>query len=110
MDEFKVIDIMNESMLKLLKDKNVNYEKNIKIRKLLEDKSIFFKISQFEAYTILQNVGVKQENIEKVYKKLVSPNMFYDLLNKGIIKKDNSNLIIKYDLYNSDNLFKKQNK
>lgn len=110
MDEFKVIDIMNESMLKLLKDKNVNYEKNIRIRKLLEDKSIFFKISKFEAYTILQNVGVKQENLEKVYKKLVSPNMFYDLLNKGIIKADDSNLIIKYDLYNSDNLFKKQNK
>ena len=44
MDEFKVIDVMNESMLKLLKDKNANYDENLKIRKYLEDETIFFKI------------------------------------------------------------------
>ena len=108
MDEFKVIDVMNEAMLKLLKDKNANYEENLKIKKYLEDEAIFFKISKPNAYKILQNVGVKQEKLEDVYKKLTSPNVFYDLLNRSKIKADDNNIIIKYDVYNSDNLFKKR--
>ena len=108
MDEFKVIVVMNEAMLKLLKDKNSNYEVNLKISKYLEDETIFFKIDKSQAYKILQNVGVKQENIESVYKKLISPNIFYDLLNKGKIKADDDKLIVKYNPYNSDDLFKKK--
>lgn len=99
MDEFKIIDVMNEAMLKLLKDKNKNYEKNLKIREYLKDKAIFFKINKPTAYAILKNVGVKEEQLENVYKKLTSPNMFYDLLNKGKIKTDDENLIIKYQTY-----------
>ena len=108
MDEFKVIVVMNEAMLKLLKDKNSNYEVNLKISKYLKDETIFFKIDKSQAYKILQNVGVKQENIESVYKKLISPNIFYDLLNKGKIKADDDKLIVKYNPYNSDDLFKKK--
>lgn len=110
MDEFKVIVVMNEAMLKLLKDKNANYEENLKIKKYLEDETIFFKISKLKAYKILESVGVKQEKFEDVYKKLTSSNVFYDLLNKGKIKADDDKLIIKYDIYNSDNLFKKNKK
>ena len=33
-DEFKVIVVMNEAMLKLLKDKNSNYEENLKIKNI----------------------------------------------------------------------------
>lgn len=109
MDEFKVIVIMNEAMLKLLKEKKANYEKNLMIRNYLEDETIFFKISKSNAYKILQNVGVKQEMMEGVYKKLISPNVFYDLINKGKIKPDDDNIIIKYDLYDSNDLFKKRN-
>ncbi len=109
MDEFKVIVVMNEAMLKLLKDKNVNYEKNLKIKKCLEDETIFFRISKLDAYKILQNVGVKQEKLEDVYKKLTSPNVFYGLLNRGKIKSDDDTIIIKYNEYSSDNLFKKIN-
>lgn len=108
MDEFKVITVMNEAMLKLLKDKNANYEDNLKIKKYLEDEAIFFKINKLNAYKILQSVGVKTEKLEDVYKKLTSPNMFYDLLNKGKIKPDDDNIIIKYDVYNPDDLFKKR--
>ena len=43
MNEFKVIVVMNEAMLKLLKDKNANYDKNSKIKKFLEDEAFFFK-------------------------------------------------------------------
>lgn len=109
MNEFKVIIIMNEAMLKLLKDKNSNYDENIKIRKYLEDETIFFKISKKEAYTILKNVGVKQEKLEDVYKKLTSQNMFYDLVNRGKIKKDDKSIIIKYTLYDKEDIFKKRN-
>lgn len=109
MDEFKVVVIMNEAMLKLLKDKNANYEENLKIKKCLEDETIFFKINKLNAYKILQNVGVKQEQLENVYKKLTSPNVFYDLLNRGKIKVDDDTIIIKYNKYSSDNLFKKRN-
>jgi len=108
-NEFKVVVIMNEAMLKTLKDKNANYEENLKIQKYLEDEAFFFKISKTNAYKILQSVGVRQESLEDVYKKLTSPNMFYDLLNRGKIKADDDNLIIKYDTYNSDDLFKKRN-
>lgn len=109
MSEFKVIVVMNEAMLKLLKDKNKNYNVNLKIRKKLEDEALFFKINRIEAIEILKNVGVKQENIENVYKKLVSPNEFYTLLNRGKININDTKLFIKYDTYNSDDLFKKKN-
>ena len=75
MDEFKVIVIMNEAMIKLLKDKNANYERNLKIEQYLKDEALFFKINKSNAYKILQNVGVKQEQLEYVYKKLVLPDV-----------------------------------
>ena len=109
MNEFEVIVVMNEAMLKLLKDKNDNYEENLKIKKYLEDETIFFKIKEEQAYKILQKVGVKQEMLENVYKKLTSSNVFYDLLNKRKINADDENLIIKYDVYNPDDIFKKRN-
>ena len=108
MNEFKVIEIMNEAMLKLLKDKNTDYNENLKIRKYLEDEAIFFKINKLDGYKILKKVGVKQENLEKVYNKLTSPNVFYDLLSKGKIKKGDTSLVIKYDTYNPNDLFKKK--
>jgi len=108
-NEFEVVVVMNEAMLKLLKDKNANYEENLKIKKYLEDEAIFFKLNEEQAYKILQKVGVKQEMLENVYKKLTSSNVFYDLLNKGKIKANDDNLTIKYDVYNPDDLFKKRN-
>lgn len=108
MNEFKIIVVMNEAMLKTLKDKNSNYDENAKIQKYLEDEAFFFKINKPEAYKILQNVGVRQESLEEVYNKLIAPNIFYDLLNSGKIKADDTNLIIKYDTFKSDDLFKKR--
>ena len=109
MDEFKVVVVMNEAKLRFLKDKNANYEENLKIKKYLEDETIFFKIKKEDAYKILKNVGVKQDMLENVYKKLTAQNLFYDLLSKGKIKADDDNLIIKYNIYNSEELFKKKN-
>ena len=108
MDEFKVIYIMNEAMLKLLEHKNANCDENLKIRKYLEDETIFFKIDKTKAYDILKNVGVKQEQLDEVYRKLTTSEVFYDLVNKGKLKADDDKLIIKYNTYNSGDLFKKK--
>lgn len=99
MNEFEIIDVMNEAMLNLLKNKNANYEKNMKIKEYLKDEALFFKINKLNAYEILQNVGVKQEQLENVYKKLTSSDVFYDLLNRGKINVNDDNLIIKYNEY-----------
>lgn len=109
MKEFNVIVVMNEAMLKLLKDKNAQLDDNLKIRKMLEDEAIFFKIDKPQAFQILKSVGVKPESLENVYQKLISSDVFYDLLNRGKIKEDDENLIVKYKIYNSDDLFKKKN-
>ena len=99
MDEFKVIVIMNETMLELLKEKNENYEKNLKIQQYLKDEAFFFKIDKSQAYTVLQCAGVKQKQLEEVYKKLVAPKVFYDLIQCGKINEDDENLIVKYKTY-----------
>lgn len=106
MDEFKVIDVMNEAKLKLLKEKNMNYNENLKIREILKDEAIFFKINKLDAYNILKKVGIKQEKLDDVYIKLTSSNIFYDLLNKGKINANDEKLVIKYNIYNKDDLFK----
>lgn len=109
MNEFKVIVVMNEAKIKMLKDKNVNYDENLKIRKYLEDESFFFKISKENAYKILKKVGVRKESMDDVYKKLIDSYTFYELLNKGKINVNDKNLVIKYNSYKSEDLFKKKN-
>lgn len=99
-DEFKVISVMNDATLKVLMDKNADYQENLKIKEYLKDEALFFKIDQTNAYKILLSVGVKQEKLEKVYKKLTSADTYFHLLNTGKIK-DNDDLILKYNKYRS---------
>lgn len=99
MNEFKIIVVMNEAMIKFLKEKNMDYSLNEKIAEKLCDEAFFFKISKINAYEILKNIGVKEENIEKVYKKLTSSDIFYELVQKGKIGYNDENLIIKYNNY-----------
>lgn len=99
MNEFKVIQVMNEAKIEILKDKEENYLLNQKIQEYLKDEAFFFKIDKTNAYKILQAVGVKKDLIEEVYQKLIDQNIFYDLLNKGKIKSNDQSIIIKYDSY-----------
>ena len=57
---------------------------------------LFFRVSPQRAYEILSAVGVKKEQLENTYKKLISQKTFYELLNKGKIKEDDNNIIIRY--------------
>lgn len=109
-DKFIAISIMNEATIKLLKDKKDNYEQNLKIKEYLKDEAFFFKINKEEAFKILESIGIKKENIKSTYEDLISPNKFYELINKGKINSNDNNLQIKYKLYNSNELFKKRKK
>lgn len=99
MNEFKIIVIMNEAMIKFLKEKNMDYSLNEKIEKKLQDEALFFKISKINAHKILKAVGVKEESFEKVYKKLTSSDNFYELVQKGKVGYNDENLTIKYNDY-----------
>lgn len=110
MNEFIVIDVMNEAKIATLEGKKENCEINLEIREKLKDEALFFKIKEDEAYNLLKNVGIKQEKIKEIYKKLISCNVYYNLLNKGKITENDENLIIKYKENNYEDIFKKKNK
>jgi hypothetical protein len=98
-EEFKVINVMNEAKLQLLKEKNEDYGENLKIKNCLNDEAFFFKTGKENAQKILEKVGVKKEKIEDVYKKLIASDVFFDLVNKGKIDANDENLVVKYKVY-----------
>lgn len=96
MDEFIVIKVMNESMLRLKRDKNMDYTINEKIKELLEDEGLFFRIRKENAIKTLASVGVANDKLEEVYKKLTNKNMYDKLVREGKINTTDK-LAIKYD-------------
>ena len=97
MDEFIVVDVMNEAMIKTLKDKKGKIEENLKIKEYLKDRAFFFKISKKNALEILKKVGVREEQLENVYSKLIAESVYRNLLNSGEIKEDDEKIVIKYN-------------
>ena len=53
MDEIKVIAVMNEAMIEVLKEKGKDYSFNLKIKEELKDETFFFRINKDYAYKIL---------------------------------------------------------
>lgn len=51
-------------------------EKYLVIDKILADDKCFFKMSVEEAYAILRDLGIEDENIRKVYLELVDAKNF----------------------------------
>lgn len=96
MDEFILIKVMNEAMIKLLKNKNENCEKNVKLKDYLNDEALFFRISKFHAINILTSVGVADDRLEETYQKLTQKATYNKLLQEGKIKTTD-NLTVKYN-------------
>ena len=96
MDEFIIIKVMNESMLRLKKDKNRDYTINKKIKELLEDETLFFRIIKRNAISLLDSVGVANDKLEEVYKKLTDKKRYNKLVEEGKINA-NDKLTIKYN-------------
>ena len=74
MDEFIVIKVMNEAMLKQKKRNNEDCTINEKIKKYLNDKEFFLKIDKDVALKVLTQVGVTNSKLEETYKKLTTKN------------------------------------
>lgn len=96
MDEFIVIKVMNEATKRLLESKHEDSIKNQKINEYLKDEAFFYKISKESAFKILLAVGVKSEQLENTYKKLISPSVYYRLVREGKIDINDKSLVIKY--------------
>ena len=96
MNEFLVIKIMNEAMLRLHKSKNENYVQNEKINEYLKDEAFFFKIHKNIAIKILVCVGVAEDKLELTYLKLVKKEVYDKLIKEHKIKATD-NLVVKYD-------------
>ena len=108
MTQLNEIKIMNDTMIVYLKKMGVNYQRNEIINKIFADDACFFKMPKEDALLILDTVGVK-DNIEEIYSDLVSRDIYYDLYQKGKINENDKELVIKYEIYDSANLFKTKN-
>ena len=97
MDEFVVIKVMNEATLRLKKSKNEDFSINEKIKELLQDEAIFFKIKKEIALKTLVSVGVNKEKLEETYQKLIAKSIYDNLIKKGKINPQIDNLIVKYN-------------
>ena len=99
MNELKVIKVMKEKKIEISQENRDNYEEHLKIKQILEDEACFFKLEKLKAYDILRSVGVKENKIEEVYKKLIMPDVYHMLVKKGIINEDDENIVVKYKNY-----------
>ena len=108
-DTLNEIRIMNDTMINYLKKLGINAKKNETIKKYLKMMPVFFKMNKTDAILILNEVGIK-ENIEEIYSNLISHDTFYDLYNNKKIDDADPELVIKYKIFNYDNLFSKNNR
>ena len=97
MDEFIVIKVMNEATLRLKKSKDEDFSINEKIKELLQDEAIFFKIKKEIALKTLVSVGVNKEKLEETYQKLIAKSIYDNLIKKGKMNPQIDNLIVKYN-------------
>ena len=112
MTQLNELKIINDSTIVYLKKLNRNYKRNKIIKHILDDDACFFKMNKNEAYIILQNIGISNEQIDSIYENLISSNEFYRLFKCNKIDLNDKQIIIKYPIYETNNLFnnKKINK
>lgn len=72
MNEFIVVKVMNEAMLRVKKSNNQDYSINEKIKNDLQDEELFTKIDKDTAIELLKNVGVSEDKLEEMYEKLLA--------------------------------------
>ncbi len=66
----KLRDI-NEKLISLNKNNEKELKKQILIKKILKEKDCFLKMSIENAYSILRDLKISEENLKKVYLELV---------------------------------------
>ena len=109
MNQLNELRIINDSNILYFKKINRNYKRKEIIKNILNDETCFFKMKKNDAYTVLQEIGILEKQIDSVYEKLISFDEFYRLFKCNKINLSDENILIKYPIYNSENLFKTEN-
>ena len=105
MTQLQQIRLMNAATILYLKKIGKKIERNKIIEKILEDETCFFKLQASDAKSILEDIGVSKEKIDTVYSELTSKETYYHLQAIGKINNNDSEIKIKYENFNSNNLF-----
>lgn len=62
---------INEKLIKLNKNNDEELKKQLLIKKILEEKDCFLKISIEDAYSILRDLKIPEEDLKKIYMELI---------------------------------------
>ena len=108
MDVLKNLMIMNEATIIHKEELGEDSNENKKIKEILEDEACFFKLDKNIAFKVIEKIGIAREKVEEVYNEVISKRVFYKLINNGKLNENDDNLKIKYEVYKTENLFKKR--
>ena len=108
MTQLNELKLINDSNILYLKKTNKNYKRNEIVKNILDDEACFFKMNKNDAYIILQDIGILSEQIDIIYQKLISSDEFYRLFKLKKIDLNDKDILIKYPIYDTDDLFKNQ--
>ena len=106
MTQLSELRLINDSNILYLKKINRSYKRNEIIQNILNDETCFFKMNKNAAYMVLHDIGIVDNQIDTIYKKLISYDEFYNLYKSKKIDLNDEEILIKYPIYNSDDLFK----
>ena len=107
MTQLNELRLINEANIQYLKKINENLKRNEIIKEILNDDACFFKMNKDEAYMLLSEIGILDEHIENIYQKLISTDEFYYLYKSKKIDLKDEEVLIKYPIYDVEEIFKK---
>jgi hypothetical protein len=102
--------LMNDATIIYLNKNSISNNRNYIIKKILEDDACFFKLEKDDAYIILDDIGVKKDEMPNVYSLITSYDEFKKLKNTGKIDDDDKELKFNFKEYNPEDIFKDRNK
>lgn len=106
MTQLSELRLINDSNILYLKKLNRSYKRNEIIKNILNDETCFFKMNKNDAYMILKDIGILDNQIDTIYQKLISFNEFYNLYEGKKLDLNDEEILIKYPIYNIDEIFK----
>lgn len=106
MTQLSELRLINDSNILYLKKINRSYKRNEIIKNILNDETCFFRMNKNDAYMLLHDIGILDKQIDNIYQKLISSDEFYNLYKCKKIDLNDEEILIKYPIYNSDDLFK----
>lgn len=71
----KLRDINENILRENINNKDI-YDKHIIIKKLLSDDKCFFKINIEEAYALLRELNIQEDEIKRIYLELIDSSNF----------------------------------